>query len=59
MYYEWLSQCCEAIPVGEVDESFGEAIGFCSKCLDSCDFYEGEIEVGEPFDTQEEKRGER
>jgi len=57
---EWLSECCEAVPVGEVDEAnvnYGIS-GFCSKCLEACGFYEGE-EVGEPFDTREEKYGER
>jgi len=59
--YELLSECCEAIPIGEVDESmlYGSSpLGLCSQCLDNCDFYEGE-EVGEPFDTREEKYGER
>ena len=59
MNYEWLSECCEASPIGEVDESVNyNPIGFCSKCLEGCGFYDGE-EVGEPFDTKEEKRGER
>jgi len=38
--YEWLSECCDAIPVGEIDSSFETyPIGFCSKCLDNCGFY--------------------
>ena len=45
LVYEWLSQCCEAAPIGEVDESINYyPIGFCSKCLEGCGFYEGELD---------------
>ena len=58
---EWISECSEARPLGgEVDEStipFGGPSGFCSTCHDSCIFFVED--AGEPFDTQEEKRGER
>ena len=57
---EWLSECCDAIPVGEVDEGtipFGGASGFCSRCLDNCIFTVEDD--GEPFDTNEEKWGEK
>ena len=45
--YEWLSQCCDARAALEVDEStipYGGATGFCSKCHDTCGFYEEEFE---------------
>jgi len=38
---EWVSQCCEAFPMGELDEStikFGGPSGFCSNCHDNCTF---------------------
>jgi len=58
---DWISECCEAVPLGgEVDEStipFGGPSGFCSTCHNSCIFFVEDM--GEPFDTQEEKRGER
>ena len=58
---EWISECCEASPLGDmVDEStipFGGPSGFCSRCKDNCIFVLEDL--GEPFDTQEEKRGER
>ena len=58
---DWISECCEARPLGDVvDEStipFGGPSGFCSTCKDNCIFVLEDM--GEPFDTQEEKRGER
>ena len=58
---DWISECCEAVPLGgEVDEStipYGGPSGFCSRCKDNCIFVLEDM--GEPFDTQEEKRGER
>ena len=58
---KWFSECCEAVPLGDVlDEStipYGGPSGFCSRCYDNCIFF---IEdTGEPFDTREEKYGER
>ena len=58
---DWISECCEARPLGDVvDEStipYGGPRGFCSTCHDSCIFFVED--AGEPFDPQEEKRGER
>ena len=57
---KWFSECCEAVPIGEVDEStipYGGPRGFCSRCNDNCIFFVEDM--GEPFDTQEEKMGER
>jgi len=56
----WLSECCDARPIGEMDFStwnYGGPSGFCGHCLDNCIFF-GE-DPGEPFDTKEEKYGER
>jgi hypothetical protein len=70
----WISECCEASPVGDMlDEGnipyelvadlptylylYGGPSGFCSSCKDTCIF--ALEDMGEPFDTQEEKRGER
>ena len=56
----WFTECFEAVPLGEVDEStipFGGPSGFCSRCKDNCIFFVEDM--GEPFDTQEEKWGER
>ena len=61
MYADYLSECCDAPPIGEPDYStieYGGPIGFCSHCQDDCGFYVEEI-AGDHFDTQEEKRGER
>ena len=58
---DWISECCEARPLGgEVDEStipYGGPSGFCSTCHGKSIFFVED--AGEPFDTQEEKRGER
>ncbi len=56
----YLSECCFARPFGELDMSsarYGGPSGFCSRCLDNCIFLEEDM--GEPFDTKEEKYGER
>tara|TARA_Y100000296_G_C5138582_1_gene239672 strand:+ start:667 stop:798 length:132 start_codon:yes stop_codon:yes gene_type:complete len=37
--------------------NYGGPSGFCGHCLDNCIFF-GE-DAGEPFDTKEEKYGER
>ncbi len=37
----WLSECCTANPIGELDMSsvpFGGPSGFCSRCHDNCIF---------------------
>ena len=62
MYDEtiWESECCFAEPYGELDMStfeYGGPSGFCSRCYDNCIFYMPD--PGEPFDTREEKYGER
>ena len=58
---DWISECCEARPLGDVvDEStipYGGPSGFCSTCHGKSIFFVED--AGEPFDTQEEKRGER
>ena len=58
---EWISECCEAVPLGDVvDESttrYGGPSGFCSSCKGNSIFFVED--AGNPFDTQEEKRGER
>jgi hypothetical protein len=58
---DWISECCEASPLGDVlDEStisYGGPSGFCSTCHDNCIFILEDM--GEPFDTNEEKWGER
>ena len=57
----WISECCYAGPLGDMlDEStipYGGPSGFCSRCKGGCVFILEDM--GEPFDTQEEKRGER
>jgi len=57
----WLSECCDAVPMGDrLDESttpYGGPSGFCSTCKDNCIFVEED--KGNPFDTKEEKYGER
>ena len=38
---EWLSECCSASPIGELDESsiqYGGPSGFCGQCKDNCIF---------------------
>lgn len=43
---EWVSECCTAYPVGELDMStteYGGPSGFCGHCLDNCIFIKGEI----------------
>ena len=55
----YLSECCFARPFGELDMSsarYGGPSGFCSRCLDNCIFLVEDM--GEPFDTREEKYGE-
>ena len=58
---EWISECCEAVPLGDmVDEStipYGGPSGFCSRCKGNSIFFVEDM--GEPYDTKEEKRGER
>jgi len=37
----WLSECCTASPIGELDMSsipFGGPSGFCGRCHDNCIF---------------------
>jgi len=53
--YEYLSECCDSRPAMEIDES--TMTGFCGHCLDDSGFYREEIEP--PWDTREEKYGER
>ena len=56
----WFSECCDAEPHGEMDMStinYGGPSGFCSRCYDNCIFFLGDL--GDPFDTKEEKYGER
>ena len=58
----WASECCDVGPAQgtEVDEStikYGGATGFCTHCKDTCGFYY--VDPGDPFDTREEKYGER
>ena len=36
---EFYSECCNAPPEGEVDESGIHPIGFCSQCKDHTVFY--------------------
>ena len=38
---EWRSECCNAFPIGELDEStieYGGPSGFCGQCKDNCIF---------------------
>ncbi len=56
----WFSECCDVEPMGEMDMStvsYGGPSGFCSRCHDNCIFFVED--TGDPFDTVEEKRGER
>ena len=56
----YISECCFAPPIGELDMStmkYGGPSGFCEYCHDNCIFILEDM--GEPFDTNEEKRGER
>ena len=56
----YVSECCFARPIGELDFStvnYGGPSGFCGHCLDNCIFLPEDM--GEPFDTKEEKYGER
>jgi len=56
----YISECCFAYPTGELDMStvkYGGPSGFCGRCLDNCTFVLED--AGEPFDTKEEKYGER
>ena len=37
----WVSECCTAYPIGELDMSsvpFGGPSGFCGRCHDNCIF---------------------
>ena len=37
----WVSECCTALPIGELDMSsisFGGPSGCCSRCQDNCIF---------------------
>ena len=55
-----ISECCFASPIGELDMStmkYGGPSGFCEYCHDNCIFILEDM--GEPFDTNEEKWGER
>ena len=56
----YVSECCFAQPAPELDMStvpYGGPSGFCGRCFDNCIFFLEDM--GEPFDTNEEKRGER
>jgi len=56
----YISECCFASPIGELDMStvaYGGPSGFCGRCHDNCIFVLEDM--GEPFDTNEEKWGER
>ena len=58
----YISECCFASPVDglELDMStvaYGGPSGFCGRCHDNCIFVLEDM--GEPFDTNEEKWGER
>ena len=56
----YISECCYAYSSGELDMStikYGGPSGFCGRCSDNCIFVLEDM--GEPFDTNEEKRGER
>jgi len=56
----YISECCFAYPIGELDMStvkYGGPSGFCGRCWDNCIFVLED--AGEPFDTREEKYGER
>ena len=35
----YLSECCDAPPSGEVDETIHGIIGFCGRCKDNTVFY--------------------
>ena len=37
----WISECCDAYPIGELDMSsvpYGGPSGFCGRCKDNCIF---------------------
>jgi|TARA_R110002020_G_C16157929_1_gene763168 hypothetical protein len=56
----YVSECCFAYPAFELDMSsaeYGGPSGFCSRCQDNAIFLVEDS--GEPFDTKEEKYGER
>ena len=56
----WTSECCYADPVGGLDMSTinsGGPMGVCGYCYDHCNFLVED--TGPPFDTREEKDGER
>ena len=56
----YISECCFAYPIGELDMStarYGGPSGFCGRCWVNCIFLVED--AGEPFDTREEKYGER
>ena len=60
-YVEWISECCDAGPISDLDMStvlYGGPSGYCSVCKDNCIFVPAE-DPGDHFDTKEEKRGER
>jgi len=58
----WLSECCEAPPLGDalsagiINYNY-TVTGVCGRCWDRCVFFVED--PGEPFDTNEEKHGER
>ena len=58
---EWLSECCEGVPMDEVDVGeFGVGWAFCYECLNYGSFFNPADDcMDAPFDTQEEKHGER
>ena len=61
MQVNWLSECCDAEPHGDLDMStlnHGGPSGFCNRCLDNAIFF-AEEDPGDHFDTREEKYGER
>ena len=56
----WVSECCFAYPIGELDHStdkYGGPSGFCGRCHDNCILLVED--TGDHFDTVEEKHGER
>jgi len=42
---EFLSVCCDAMPIGELDRD--NEFGFCSKCMDNASFYSEATICGE------------
>ncbi len=39
MKNDWVSTCCEAVPLGETDSDKKEPLGMCSECRDQATFY--------------------